>query len=271
MNPDKLIRLTNRIALFSVLLLVYWVFIFVSLTIFGFKIFRENITEGFYLSILGIFAVLSGSMIVNIMLNLTKISNHIQKKEAADIPASGTASWGIWIFFASFPVIFIILYAGDLSSSYMKRKSLINFTEVMVSENKELLEKMANYQFTQKYLDDTSRNLALIQQYDESFPEISLIIQDDIDGYPYFLMFEQEYYFYDDEGNSISVLDKTEYIFSVSGEERKYLNEVFNEKTSEYRFSSSDGTYELYYPVKLQGRVIIIYLSEYQNFGKIGS
>jgi uncharacterized membrane protein len=42
----------------TVVLLVYWIFAFVSIQVFGFKVFRENLTQIFAMSILGIFAVL---------------------------------------------------------------------------------------------------------------------------------------------------------------------------------------------------------------------
>lgn len=47
MDNKTIIKWTNRIALFVIILLVYWVFIFISITVFGLKVFRENITELF--------------------------------------------------------------------------------------------------------------------------------------------------------------------------------------------------------------------------------
>jgi len=70
---DKIIALTNRVALVAMILLLYWVFIFISITVFDFKVFKENITETFYLSVIGILALLAGAVIVNVMFNLTKI------------------------------------------------------------------------------------------------------------------------------------------------------------------------------------------------------
>ncbi len=39
---------------------MYLVFIFISVTIFDFKVFQENLTEPFFLSIFGIFAFMAG-------------------------------------------------------------------------------------------------------------------------------------------------------------------------------------------------------------------
>ncbi|MDH5656269.1 MAG: peptidase, partial [Spirochaetia bacterium] len=113
MNRNTLIKITNRIAILTVLLLVYWVFIFISITVFDFKIFRENMTEAFYLSILGLFFILSGSMILNIMLNMTKISELIEKREQPVAEMKRSGKYTFWIYAASFPVIFFLLYGGD--------------------------------------------------------------------------------------------------------------------------------------------------------------
>ncbi len=57
MNIKQLVKISNIIALISIILLVYWVFIFIIAVVFGIKIFRENITEIFGFSILGILAI----------------------------------------------------------------------------------------------------------------------------------------------------------------------------------------------------------------------
>ena len=58
----------------SILLLIYWVFVVIAVQVFGFKIFRENISQTFAMSILGIFALMVGSLIINVMFNLTRIA-----------------------------------------------------------------------------------------------------------------------------------------------------------------------------------------------------
>ncbi len=74
MNLKSLVKLSNIIALISIVLLVYWVFIFVSVEVFGFKVFRENISQTFAMSVLGIFVLMAGSSMINVMFNLTRIA-----------------------------------------------------------------------------------------------------------------------------------------------------------------------------------------------------
>ncbi len=55
MNIKQLVKISNIIALISIILLVYWVFIFIIAVVFCFKILRENIKEIFGFIIFGIF------------------------------------------------------------------------------------------------------------------------------------------------------------------------------------------------------------------------
>lgn len=53
--------------------------------------------------------------------------------------------------------------------------------------------------------------------------------------------------------------------------EREYLNEVFFNESEEVRFSAADGSYELFYPFSKDGKTVVLYFSDYQSYGKIGS
>ena len=74
MNLKTLVKLSNIIGTISIILLIYWVFTFVSIQVFGLRVFRENMTETFYMSVLGILALMSGALIINVMFNLTRIA-----------------------------------------------------------------------------------------------------------------------------------------------------------------------------------------------------
>ena len=111
MNNKSLVKLSNIIGIASIILLVYWIFIFISITVFGLKIFRENITETFYLSVVGILALMTGSLIINIMFNLTRIA---EKHNQDDINVSKRRSKILGIIFGlSFPLVFGLLFGGD--------------------------------------------------------------------------------------------------------------------------------------------------------------
>ena len=89
MNAKKLVKATNIVGMVAVTLLVYWVFALILIQVFGLKVFREHITEIFLMSILGIFAVMGGTLMLNIMLNLTRIARartRGRKQKAAGKP-----------------------------------------------------------------------------------------------------------------------------------------------------------------------------------------
>ncbi len=88
MNLKKLVKLSNIVALIAILLLIYWIFIFISVEIFGLKIFRENISQTFAMSVLGIFALMAGSLMINVMFNLTRIAEKHNKDEITEINRS---------------------------------------------------------------------------------------------------------------------------------------------------------------------------------------
>jgi hypothetical protein len=260
MNVDAIIKWTNRIALFSIALLIYWVFIFISITVFGFKVFRENTTESFYLSILGILALLGGSMIVNIMFNLTKISqSHGQNPSA---PAKMKSIIFIIGFIIGFPALFGLLFAGDLYTSYKKEKIIKQAAQSLVNENQKIMEQFSQYNYDLSWITKANNNIKLLEKIDESFPNVELIVQDEIEGKPVFLAFSGYYY--------EKITEKVNHIYSCSSKERAYLSDAFEGKLDS-RFSSSGGHYELYYPVKIGSKIIILYLSEKQRYGKIGS
>ncbi len=259
----NVVKITNKIALITVVLLMYWVFIFVSSTVFGFKVFRENMTEMFLLSILGIFAILSGSIILNIMFNLTTIAEGRAKSEQEPNKSQKVP---IIAFIGSLVIIFILLYAGDLATSKKKEAYLVSSASDLIKEQEEIIVRLSNYSFTREYIDRASQDIRVLSNVEEKFPSVTVIARDEIDGKPILLGFTGYTGLGKDEKPQ-----KADFILSTSSEERKYLHQVFDGKTTEYRFSSYGGRYEIYYPVITDNGRIVIYMSQHSRYGKLGS
>lgn len=258
----NIVTLTNKIALISVVGLMYWVFIFVSSSVFGFKVFRENMTEIFLLSILGIFAILLGSIILNIMYNLTAIA---EGKKNIEKTKKGVAYLGV-IFVASLFVIFFLLFVGDRLTSKKKESYLVSAASDLVKEQSEVIDRISKYRFTKEYLRGAAQDIQILSKVEEKFPSITVIVQDEIEGKSYLLGLGRNVYISDEEEPV-----KSRYILSTSSEERQYLKAVFEGKQKEPKFSSSDGRYELYYPVINDNGVFVMHLSHHSRYGKIGS
>src|SRR5688572_22020421 len=103
MNLKILVKLSNIVALIAILLLIYWVFVFISVEVFGFKVFRENLSQTFAMSVLGIFVLMAGSLMINVMFNLTRIAEKHNKDEIVEAKAV-SKNLG-WVFLLSFPLI----------------------------------------------------------------------------------------------------------------------------------------------------------------------
>lgn len=264
MNPKQLVRLSNSIGIISIILLIYWVFIFITIQVFGLKVFRENLTETFYLSIVGILALMAGALIVNIMFNLTRIAQKHNQDEA--VLRSGKRM-GI-IFLASLPMIFLALFAGDYLTSKKKENLLVKSAQSVIESNKKKSEHLLNYRFEEEWIIQTEEILEIMSKIDKNFPHVSILVKDSIDYEPVILGFTKNY---SSSLNDTILPLKRRFIRKTTQPEREYLKTVFNEENEKYRYSSHDGRYELFYPYRKEGKIVIIYFSEYQRYGKIGS
>lgn len=260
MNQDSIIKWTNRIALFSITLLVYWTFIYIAITVFDFKVFRENMTEIFYMSVMGILALMFGAIVVNVMYNLSKISTAISGENAEGVHGRNTGK-KVALFFLSFPVIFGLLFFGDQMSTRKKEVRIKNAARILVDEKQEILRKLVDYQFDYVWREAAADHLKMFRAIDESFPCVRLIVKDQIEGELVFLSFAT--YFYNKS-------EKVDHIHACSAEERSYLIRAFDGDLSPL-FSSNGSKYELYHPVEIDGKIIVFYLSDWQRYGKFGS
>lgn len=268
MNLRTLVKVSNIVAGISILLLIYWVFVFIAVQVFGFRIFRENISQTFGMSILGILALMAGSLMINVMFNLTRIAQKHNQDQVTEF-AESSKKW-LWTFVLSFPLLFVVLYAGDYLTSVKKEKMLVGTARSILETNAQRGDRLANYQFSNPWLVETSDTLDLFQKSERNFPHASLIVRDEIDGSPVFLAFNDYTESKNDKGEIIEP-EKRRFITATTQEERDYLNRVFDSETSETRFSASDGNYQLFYPYVKDGKRIILYFSDYQSYGKLGS
>lgn len=265
MNNKSLVRLSNIIGIISIILLVYWVFVFISITVFGLKVFRQNITETFYLSVVGILALMFGSLIINVMFNLTRIA---EKHNQDNLNFSKKTSKKLGLIFGlSFPLVFGLLIGGDYLTSKKKEKMLIASAKSIIENNKEKSDKLLNYSFNENWIIETEEILDLYSKTDKHFPYISVIVTDSIDESQVFLGFR---HYYGKLNDTIQPVKK-DFIQQTTKVEREYLDKVLNENFNEVRFSANDGRYELFYPYIKEGKKIILYFSDYQRYGKIGS
>ncbi|MBY0425432.1 MAG: hypothetical protein K2Q22_07345, partial [Cytophagales bacterium] len=167
----------------------------------------------------------------------------------------------------SFPVVFTLLYVGDYLTSSKKEKMLISSAKSIIISSTEKSDKLLNYSFDKKWMLETNHILDLYSNTDKHFPHVSVIVPDSIDKSKVFLRFEDYYGELEDTAQP----SKMKFLLKTTKEEREYLSNVFYQNEDEVRFSASDGRYELYYPYSKNGKRIVLFFSDYQRYGKIGS
>ncbi|MFK4753771.1 hypothetical protein [Oceanobacter antarcticus] len=128
-------------------------------------------TEIFLLSILGIFAILSGAIILNIMFNLTAIADGRDIEKRENIP-SGKKT--IYMFLSSLVAIFIFLYAGDLATSKKKEKYLVSSAAELLEEQKDIIGRLSRYSFSREYIESASQDIKVLSKVEEKFPRLRL-------------------------------------------------------------------------------------------------
>jgi hypothetical protein len=266
MNLKTLVKLSNIVASIAIILLIYWVFIFISVQVFGFKIFREKLSETFALSIFGLLALMGGSLIINVMFNLTRIAERHNKDEIFETKTVFSKRLG-WGFLLTFPVIFGLLFAGNYLTVKKKETVLIDSAKSVVAKYPQKADVLLNYNFSEDWLLGMNDSLDMFRKTDKNFPEILVIVKDSIDNEDVFLAFRG----YSKQSDGENLKAKRDYIFNTGKQERDYLSKVFNENYGEVKFSASDGKYELFYPYFKDGKKIVLYFSDYQRYGKLGS
>ena len=294
MNAKKLVKATNIIGMVAVTLLVYWVFALILIQVFGLKVFREHITEIFLMSILGILAVMGGTLMLNIMLNLTRIAERGQEEEVR----GGRKT--VYLLLAVFPILAALLFGGNYLTIRQKRDILTQSSERIVKDNPAQIDALTDYRFDLAYIKKSSEILDLMAKDDLSFKSAMIIVQDKIDNKPVYLAFSADSRLnvggeavpaasqneavpaanQNVEGNDNFVMDrngekvmvkKMDYVYSPNLKEREYLQKVFAGQTQEIRYEAEDGHYSLCHPYRKNGKTIVLCFSDYQEYGKIGS
>lgn len=264
MTPKELVKISNIIGITAIVLLVYWVFTFITIEVFGLKVFRENMTETFYLSVLGILALMVGSLIINVMFNLTRIADN-KNSDGNNVKSNKKIYFALLVIF---PLIAGILFGGDYLTSSKKEKMLIKSAKSIIEKNVINSDKLVNYSFSEKYINETSNILEVYSNTDKNFPSVNVLVKDTINGSTVFLGFNE----YKGENLKDTIKpQKSDYIYKTTQVEREYLDKIFSGKSKEIRYSNHDGEYELFYPYRKGKKVIVLYFSEEQRYGKLGS
>ncbi len=293
MNLKSLVKFSNIIGLMSIGLLVYWLFAFILMTVFGLKIFRENLTEIFTFSVLGILVMMAGSLMLNIMLNLTRIADS-QQSSISENNVKQKSNKLLLGLLALFPLLAGILFTGDYLTVQKKKSILLDAVATMQKEYQPLLNNFSNYSFNLNYINQVSDGISLIEKNQVDFHQMLVIVPDKVDNMPVYLKFDNDIshtitiekstdniptetvstdtIVQKHANGSTTLIKKADFIHAVDPETKQYLDRVFANNSQEIYFSAHDGYYKLYYPYHVNGKTLAVwFITDYQSYGKIGS
>lgn len=278
MSTKHLVKATNIIGLSSFILLIYWIFVFILVQVFNLKIFRQHMTEIFALSIFGIIALMVGTLMLNIMLNLTRIAERDQIQESKRNMKKISL-----LLLAVFPLLAGFLFAGNYFSLHKKEQLLIQSAQAIVQQYPKQTDFIAHYQFTPDYVRQTSDHLHFMSKLNPSIRSVTVLAPDEIDEKSVYLGFEEDAWalrvLTDTRANSKEehpseeiILDKSRFIYGLNNIERQYLDQVFKHNLTAPKLIQENNNYRLYYPHQLNGKTVIVFLlSDYYPYGKLGS
>lgn len=293
MNKTKIVNWANAIGIIAVLCLIYWVFIFLVNTVFGLKIFKEHLTEAFLMSVLGLLALMAGTLMVSLMLNITRIAASLEKLTssltntslASSLMSAKQKLMIIGTIVLSFVLIAGGMFAGDAYTRYEKKRMLLTMANSLVEENKNKLQMVESFNFDEGSVKRLNRQINIIAKIDSNVRGLSLLLPDSVDGRPVVLGFGEQTNWHaermaveaaeaaaaagqaEEHAKKVDI-QKTDFIFSASQAQRAYLKDVFEGKTTEPRFEANNGNYELFYPLTINKKVVIFYFNDYQRYGK---
>lgn len=264
MDSKRLVKITNIVGLISFILLIYWIFVFILVEVFNLKIFRQHMTEIFALSILGIIALMAGTLMLNIMLNLTRIAERNQMQESK--PNTKKIAW---LLLAIFPILAVLLFAGNYASIHKKEQLLLQSAHNIIHQYPKQTDFMAHYQFTPDYVEQTAEYLKLINRLDSSIQEVTVLVPDSIDDKRVYLGFDDVPFILDKDKK---MPEKRSYIFRLSSSDRLYLDQTFDQNLSKPKLTRDGNNYNLYYPYQINGKTVVVFLlNDHYSYGKLGS
>lgn len=259
------IKATNIVGMVSVILLIYWVFSFILITAFGLRVFKRSLTELFTFSVMGIIALMAAALMLNIMLNLTRIA---EGRQSDEYPKSSRKI--IYLGLSIFPILAALLFGGHHLTVQRKQQILVQSAITLVSEHAQQAQQLAQYRFDVAYINKTAEILDIWRKRNSAFSHVSVIVPEQINGETVWLAFDADAAVFDKMTRTIR---PSQYLFTADLATNEYLQAAFqNDDGENIRFTENQGKYELFYPYSHQGKVLAIFrFADYQPYGKLGT
>lgn len=264
------VRLSNRIGIAAAVILIFWVFTTIVSEVADLQVFKRYLDKTIEMSIIGILALMASALMLNVMMNLTRIADSHDNASIGD-DTGKTKLWG-GAFLAGFPLLLIILFGGDYLTQQEREQQLQMAAETMLQDYPGRFQQIGKFEFTPQWIEKTVDTVSLLERTDPNVGSVSIIIPDEFENVPAFLAFNgYRLGVSKPEEDGAWVPQKEDFILQFNVEERAYLNDVFKSSTPVNLFLSESGSYQLYVPVIVEkGRSYILRVSKYNRSGVLG-
>jgi amino acid transporter len=260
---QKMVKLSNSIAIIAVLTLVYWIISHLTVDIFRLRIFRETLTQTFDKSIIAIVALLFCALIINIMFNLSRIA----EKNNTDFKMENKKiSKRVVFFIASLPVLIICLFFGNYLSNKEVEKEVKQSAEKIIEQYRhEIQNILTSYTFEKDWIADTGGFLELATRLDHNFDRISVIIEDEINGNAFYLTFSNRVYHFRDD----SIPNKIDFLQKYDLDEINFIEKVFEGNITDKYFTTNNRSYHLFAPFEYNGKTMVLFFTDRRFYGSL--
>ncbi|PJZ68439.1 hypothetical protein CH373_16210 [Leptospira perolatii] len=133
-------------------------------------------------------------------------------------------------------------------------------------EYRKEIESLASRKFDRSYEIKAAKILKIISRANAEFPYVTIIHRINLNSKQVLISFGDYVETKNDE--SFNTFD---FIYASTREERKFIHSVLEQKKElPAYFQVEDDFYKLIYPVKVDGYIFFLLLTDYQQFGKVG-
>lgn len=258
---------TTRVAVVAFLGLLLALLVIGVTSVFGLKVAGRQVTETFLFVVPLMLALMGGGLVLNMILNLNKIGEHIALRSATDAKPGAVLPRSWWVGAAVLVTLTLgLLFGGDHYTRVKKERYLLNDARTTVAAFDDNLQALGALPWGGELRSNSAGLLQLMGKQNRHFPNVSLLIQEPVLGKQQVLQLDQ----YRQSANAVPFEDdKVKHVLALSQVERAYLEAVFERGEQGHLYLSEDSNYQLFYPVKLGGgRQAVLYFAQRLRYGK---
>lgn len=273
MNQEAGIVWTTRVVVWSFCALLLWLFVLAVISVFGLKVAGKHVSDGFAYGLPLLLGAMGGGLMLNVILNLNKIGQHVALRHAgAPVPSASGVSrrWLVGV-----PLVLGLLaaglFGGDHYTRTKKEQLLLQDAQASASAFSADLNALAALPWGRELVKNTTYLLTLMGKQTKQFPNVNLLMQETVQGRVAVLNLGDRYHRDDDGGEEQWTSDqgKISFIRALSADEAQYLQAAFAGKTTTHRYTADDGSYELFFPIPWgDKRKAVLHFSQHMRYGK---